>query len=103
MPDHLIDPNLFVLSNPFKTAGDDSEKSSSLIVIFSCWKTMIGTAVVSLPWAFQESGMALAVIITVVSFFVSFYTCKLIVDATGNDPDYSDTLKKYYGKCPWVF
>jgi hypothetical protein len=42
--------------------------------------------------------MALAVIITVVSFFVSFYTCKLIVDATGDDPDYADTLKKYYGK-----
>ena len=59
---------------------------------------MIGTAVVSLPWAYQESGLALAVIITFVSFLVSFYTCKLIVDATGDDPDYSDTLKKYYGK-----
>ena len=59
---------------------------------------MIGTAVVSLPWAYQESGLVLGVIITITSFLVSFYTCKLIVDCTGDDPDYSDTLKKYYGK-----
>ena len=59
---------------------------------------MIGTAVVSLPWAFQESGMLLGLIITFTSFMVSFYTCKLIIDMTGKDPDYSDTLRKYYGK-----
>ena len=69
-----------------------------MVIIFSCWKTMIGTAVVSLPWAFQESGMLLGLIITFTSFIVSFYTCKLIIDMAGKDPDYSDTLKKYYGK-----
>ena len=35
------------------------EKQSSMVIIFSCWKTMIGTAVVSLPWAFQQSGIIL--------------------------------------------
>ena len=59
---------------------------------------MLGTAVVTLPWAYQQSGLALGIIITIVSFFVSFYTCKLIVDSTGNDPEYQDTLRKYYGK-----
>lgn len=29
---------------------------------------------------------------------MSFYTCKLIVDASMHDKDYSLTLKKYYGK-----
>ena len=62
---------------------------------------MIGTAVVSLPWAFQQSGLGLGVIITFVSFLVSWYTCKLIVDSSINDKDYSLTLKKYYGK--WGF
>ncbi len=62
---------------------------------------MIGTAVVSLPWAFQQSGLGLGIIITFVSFLVSWYTCKLIVDASINDKDYSLTLKKYYGK--WGF
>jgi len=58
---------------------------------------MIGTAVVSLPWAYQQSGLMLGLIITFFSFLVSFYTCKLIVDASIHDKDYSLTLKKYYG------
>ena len=69
-----------------------------MIVIFSVLKTMIGTAVVSLPWAFQQSGLMLGLLITFFSFMVSFYTCKLIVDASIHDKDYSLTLKKYYGK-----
>lgn len=58
---------------------------------------MIGTAVVSLPWAYQEAGILLGLIITLTSFLVSFYTCKLIIEQAGEDPDYSDTLRKYYG------
>jgi amino acid permease len=73
-------------------------KSSSLVVIFSVWKTMVGTAVLSLPWAFELAGIALGLIISLVSFLISFYTCKLIVDQAGDDADYSITLKKYYGK-----
>lgn len=59
---------------------------------------MIGTAVLSLPLAFQESGLMLGLIIALVSYLISFYTCKLIVEDIGDDKDYSDTLKKYYGK-----
>jgi len=80
---------------------EEAEKKgtqSSMIVIFSVWKTMIGTAVVSLPWAFQQSGLMLGLLITFFSFMVSFYTCKLIVDASIHDKDYSLTLKKYYGQ-----
>lgn len=77
---------------------DESKKQSSLVIIFSVWKTMIGTAVVSLPWAYQQSGFVLGLIITLMSFLISFYTCKLIVDSSMNDKDYSLTLKKYYGK-----
>jgi len=59
---------------------------------------MIGTAVLSLPLAFQESGIGLGIIIACVSYLISFYTCNLIVQQIGEDKDYSDTLKKYYGK-----
>lgn len=58
---------------------------------------MIGTAVASLPWAFQQSGLILGLIISFCSFLVSFYTCKLIIQMSGSDPDYSITLRKYYG------
>lgn len=59
---------------------------------------MMGSAVVSMPWAIQQSGIALGMIICFTSFLISFYTCKLIVDMTGDDPDFSDTARKYYGK-----
>ena len=58
---------------------------------------MIGTAVVSLPWAYQQAGLVLGLAISFTSFLISFYTCKLIIEATGDDADFSDTLKKYYG------
>ncbi len=59
---------------------------------------MIGTAVVSLPWAFQQAGMALALGIAFVSFLISFYTCKLVIITQKDDADYQDTLRKYFGK-----
>lgn len=59
---------------------------------------MIGSAVVSLPWAFQQAGLMLGLIIAFTSFMVSFYTCSLIIRMAQSDSDYSETLKKYYGK-----
>jgi len=31
------------------------------------------------------------------SYLISFYTCKLIIVCQGEDQDFSDTLKKYFG------
>ena len=51
-PSHVIDDDLYVFNLPFiKT--EPGQKQKSIVIIFSCWNTMIGTAVVSLPWAFQ--------------------------------------------------
>ena len=58
---------------------------------------MIGTAVVCLPWAFQQAGLGLAICICFSSYIVCFYTTKLIIDVTENDPCFSITLKKYFG------
>lgn len=69
-----------------------------MVIIFSCWKTMIGTAVATLPWTFQQSGIVLGLILSFTSFLISFYTCKLIIDMAGTDSDYSETLRKFYGK-----
>ena len=75
-------------------AGD---KQNSFVIIFSIWNTMIGTVVVCLPWAFQSAGIILSICICFSQLMVSFYTTKLIVDATGNDADFSVTLRKYFG------
>ena len=84
-PRHVIDPDLFVLwQNPFAPAPSPDQKQSSTVIIFSVWKTMLGSAVVSLPWAFQQAGLGLSLCITFISFIVGWYTCSLIIDQTGD-------------------
>lgn len=39
-------------AEPLDEEAEKKGTQSSLVIIFSVWKTMIGTAVVSLPWAF---------------------------------------------------
>lgn len=58
---------------------------------------MAGSAIVSLPWAFQSSGLLLGLIISQISFVISFYTNFLIIKTAKKDKDYVFTLKKYYG------
>lgn len=50
IPKHIIDDTLFYFNLPFMKPV--TGKQSSTIIIFSVWKTMLGSAVVSLPWAF---------------------------------------------------
>jgi len=58
---------------------------------------MVGSAMVSLPWAYQTAGLGFGCFISLTSFLVSFYTCALIMRTAKHDKDYIFTLKKYYG------
>ncbi len=40
-------------------------------------------------------------VITAVSFLISYYTCSLIIYTAGSDEDFSDTLYKHFGKPGW--
>ena len=50
-PTHVVDDECFLFPLPLmlREAG---EKQNSFVIVFSIWNTMIGTAVVCLPWAF---------------------------------------------------
>ena len=96
-PTHVVDDECFVIPLPLmlREAG---QLQNSYVMVLSICHTMIGTAVVCLPWAFQQSGVVLGVIICFSSYMVSFYTTKLIVDTTGKDADFCITTKRYFGK-----
>jgi amino acid permease len=64
---------------------------------------MVGSSLVSIPWAFSQGGLVLSLIITLVVFIVSFYTCYLVLKAAKNDEDYADTVYKYFGSKGWLF
>ena len=62
---------------------------------------MVGSTMVALPWAYSQSGIVLGILISFVSFLVSFYTCALIIMTAKGDTDYVFTLKKYFGMKGW--
>jgi|JI9StandDraft_2_1071091.scaffolds.fasta_scaffold131022_1 amino acid permease len=62
---------------------------------------MIGSGLVSLPWAFERSGFLLAVVLCFVGFLIGFYTCYLVVNSSKHDADFQKTLFKYLGRKGW--
>jgi amino acid permease len=46
---------------------------------------MAGSGMVTIPWAFQESGIALGILLTLIAFVFSSYTCWLVIKTAGND------------------
>lgn len=97
-PAHIIDPSLFLFS-----ASKSTQKQSSISTILSVCNSMIGSSLVSLPWAFSDSGLVLGILITFGIFLISFYTWYLIIITSENVDDYADTVYKYFGKNGWRF
>jgi len=59
---------------------------------------MVGSGLVTVPWAYSQSGMILGLILTWAAFIISFTTQYFIMKTAGKDRDYTDTLKKTFGK-----
>jgi hypothetical protein len=89
-------------------------KLGSLTTIFSIWNTMVGSGLLTLPWGYSNSGLALGlskqyhlnvytiIVITLISFLISYYTCYLVIKTAGTDIDYTDTLQKHFGRIGWT-
>lgn len=77
---------------------EETGKHGSLTNIFSCWNGMVGTGLVTIPWAYSKSGLVLGLILTVLAFTVSFTTQYYIMKTAGSDIDYTETLRKTFGK-----
>ena len=84
-------------------AVDEEGKHGSITTMFCAWNAMCGTGLVTIPWAYQQSGIVLGIFLTFVAFAFSFYTCYLVLKTAGNDIDYTDTLWKQFGKKGWTF
>lgn len=80
---------------------DDEGKHGALTNIFSCWNSMVGTGLATIPWAYYKSGIVLGVLLTIFAFIVSFTTQYMIMKTAGTDMDYTDTLRKTFGRNGW--
>lgn len=74
------------------------QKQSSIRTTFTCWNTMLGSGIVTLPWTFYHSGFILGTLISFISFIVSMRTCILVMRTTGPGEDFYDTMYRYWGQ-----
>nr|BBG43568.1 solute carrier family 38 member 9 [Dugesia ryukyuensis] len=105
IPDHVLPSRFFVLL-PSQTTPPGTQ--SSFITIFSIWNTMMGTSLLSMPWAIQQSGFALGIFLMILVAGLAFYTAYLVLKSTENLPlepgrtaftsDFSDACKFYLGR-----
>lgn len=99
IPRHVLPPHLFLV-----IPKESDEKQSSLVTIFSIWNTMMGTSLLSIPWAIDQAGFALAIVLLVVMAGLCLYSCYLIIRCAeetarqGDVLEFSDICKKYLGK-----
>ncbi|PAA77180.1 hypothetical protein BOX15_Mlig026656g2 [Macrostomum lignano] len=100
MPHHVVPPQ-FLLILPFKQIS----KQSSIITIFSIWNTMMGTSLLSMPWAVKEAGFATSLVVLLIMTGITFYTAYLVLRSYSNlgrsgvrVSEFSDVCKFYLGR-----
>lgn len=64
---------------------------------------MVGTGLLTIPWAYSEAGLFLGVFLTLIAFLLSFMTQYFVMIAAGNDIDFTETLRRNFGLRGWYF
>ena len=64
---------------------------------------MVGSGLMTIPWAFSQSGLVLGVFLSFVAFVIAFTTQYFTFKAAGDDLDFTFTMEKYFGRRGWKF
>lgn len=97
-PDHVIPKSFFV---PFMS---EDKKQSSLVTIFSIWNTMIGSSLLTMPYAIMETGWVLSFFVMALMCGLCCYTCVLILrydqgnGINGKIVEFTEISNIYFGK-----
>uniref|UniRef100_A0A914URW5 Amino acid transporter transmembrane domain-containing protein n=1 Tax=Plectus sambesii TaxID=2011161 RepID=A0A914URW5_9BILA len=99
MPHHVAPANFFSIL-PF---GDGSSKQGSLVTIFSIWNAMVGSALLSMPWALNQAGFFLGVGLFCGMPLIAFYTAYLIIKIPqglnlSGDAEFPDICRYFWGR-----
>ncbi|KAL3869211.1 hypothetical protein ACJMK2_041921 [Sinanodonta woodiana] len=100
MPDHVV-PVIFHVSNPLSAFG----QQNSFITVFSLWNTMMGTSLLSMPWAIKQAGFINGIVLLIVMAGLMFYTSYRILKCVegqtldGQLVEFSDVCRRYLGRC----
>ena len=59
---------------------------------------MIGSGILSIPWAVKEAGIIPTIFLVLVWGFMNWYTCYIYVKTGLHAKDFSDTVAEYFGR-----
>jgi len=91
--------NSVINDEPIETVETPKEgKQSSIVTIFSLTNTMLGSSLLSLPWAFTQAGFGTSLAIVMICGFVCFYTAYLIVKNAAGQDDFSVMCRDCLGR-----
>ncbi|KAH3693263.1 hypothetical protein DPMN_192667 [Dreissena polymorpha] len=99
MPDHVV-PDVFLIS----TVKEEGGSQPSWVTVFSLWNTMMGTSLLSMPWAINQAGFATGVSLLLLMGALMLYTSYRILDSvkgikmTGDVLEFSDVCRYYLGR-----
>lgn len=78
IPNHMVPPVFFYgipLVGPTRIEG----RQSSIVTIFVIWNTMVGTSLLSMPWAIGQAGFTFGIILMIFMATICFYTAYRIL------------------------
>jgi len=77
MPEHVVPASFYQLQ--FLGVAPGSGKQSSIVTIFAIWNTMMGTSLLSMPWALQQAGLGMGLAMMVLVSGLCLYTAYRIL------------------------
>jgi len=102
IPDHVVPSNFYTLT--FLGLVKPEGKQSSIITIFSLWNTMLGTSLLSMPWALEQAGILMGIAMMILLSGISLYTAYRILQVytihsrTNKISEFSDLCGLVLGK-----
>ncbi|GCC26719.1 hypothetical protein chiPu_0005137 [Chiloscyllium punctatum] len=110
-PDHVIpaEEEIYVYSPlgsalQLESSTDGFGKNPSIVTIFSIWNTMMGTSILSLPWALKEAGFTLGIILLILMNLLMLYCCYRVLKSRHtvahidtSNWEFPEVCKYYFG------
>ncbi|XP_043544578.1 sodium-coupled neutral amino acid transporter 9 isoform X1 [Chiloscyllium plagiosum] len=110
-PDHVIpaEEEIYVYSPlgsalQLESSTDGFGKNPSIVTIFSIWNTMMGTSILSLPWALKEAGFTLGIILLILMNLLMLYCCyrvlksrQTVAHIDTSNWEFPEVCKYYFG------
>lgn len=99
IPDHVLPA---YVSLPFFKPSPDGEQSS-FVTIFAIWNTMMGTSLLSMPWAISQAGFAGGIMLVLCIGLLCLYTAYRVLSSPsltglkGEPLEFSDVCHHFLG------